>query len=301
MSCYACAAFRLVAYVLLTLILMPVQMLAILSGGRLADELPRIYHALCLRILNIELRVSGADLIDGPGVIVANHASYLDIPVLGALTRAAFVAKADVADWPVFGLLAKLSRTTFVERRTMRAREQNDQLGARLDRGDKLILFPEGTSNDGNRVLPFKSTLFAAAERTLPDRSPVRFQPVSIAATRLDGAPIGRDLRAFYSWYGDMDLAPHLWQFLALGKVTVELVVHPPVTLADAAGSRKALARMCEAAIARGHQDALSGIHQGVPARLIDGDLSGEPVGFSPLAIVSEDFRLFGPDRQFGS
>jgi len=240
-------------------------------------------------------------MMDGPGVIVANHASYLDIPVLGALTRGSFIAKTEVANWPVIGLLAKLSRTTFIERRAVRSREQNDQLSERLGNGDKLILFPEGTSNDGNRVLPFKSTLFAAAERVMPDGSPVRFQPISIAATRLDGAPIGRDLRAFYSWYGDMDLAPHLWQFLALGKVTVEIVVHAPVTLADAAGSRKELARICEARVAEGHQAALRGLHQGVPVQLIDSGLSGELIGCSPLAIISEDFRLFGPDRQFGS
>ncbi|MBC45994.1 MAG: 1-acyl-sn-glycerol-3-phosphate acyltransferase [Thalassospira sp.] len=301
MNCYVCAAIRLMAYVLLTLVLLPVQMVAIAARLKLADELPRFYHALCLRILHIEVRVSGVDMMDGPGVIVANHASYLDIPVLGALTRGSFIAKTEVADWPVFGLLAKLSRTTFIERRAARSREQNDQLSQRLGDGDKLILFPEGTSNDGNRVLPFKSTLFASAERVMPDGSPVRFQPISIAATRLDGAPIGRDLRAFYSWYGDMDLAPHLWQFLALGKVTVEIVVHAPVTLADAAGSRKELARICEARVAEGHQAALRGLHQGVPVQLIDSGLSGELIGRSPLAIISEDFRLFGPDRQFGS
>lgn len=301
MNCYLCAAIRLMAYALLTLVLLPVQVVAIAGRLKLAEELPRFYHALCLRILHIEVRVSGVDMMDGPGVIVANHASYLDIPVLGALTRGSFIAKTEVAKWPVIGLLAKLSRTTFIERRAVRSREQNDQLSQRLGNGDKLILFPEGTSNDGNRVLPFKSTLFAAAERVMPDGSPVKFQPISIAATRLDGAPIGRDLRAFYSWYGDMDLVPHLWQFLALGKVTVEIVVHSPVTLADAAGSRKELARMCEARVAHGHQAALRGLHQGVPVQLIDSDLSGELIGFSPLAIISEDFRLFGPDRQFGS
>ncbi|RCK35353.1 acyl-phosphate glycerol 3-phosphate acyltransferase [Thalassospira xiamenensis] len=300
MNCYACAAIRLLAYALLTLILIPVQVMAIAFRLRLADDLPRVYHAFCLKILHIELRVSGAELMDGPGVIVANHASYLDIPVLGALVRGSFIAKTEVASWPVFGTLAKLQRSTFVERRPVRAREQNDQISQRLADGHKLILFPEGTSNDGNRVLPFKSTLFGVAERTMPDGSPVKVQPVSIAATRLDGAPIGRDLRAFYSWYGDMDLAPHLWQFLALGKVTVELVVHPPVTLADA-GSRKELARMCETAVARGHHAALTGMHQGVPVPLIDNGRSGDLIGFSPLAIVSEDFRLFGPDRQFGS
>ncbi|MCC9621271.1 1-acyl-sn-glycerol-3-phosphate acyltransferase [Thalassospira sp. MA62] len=301
MNCYACAALRLMVYALLTITLIPVQVVFIALRLRLADELPRFYHALCLRILNIEVRVSGVDLMKGPGVIVANHASYLDIPVLGALSHGSFIAKSEVAHWPVFGLLAKLSRATFVERRASQSREQSDQLSQRLRNGDKMFLFPEGTSNDGNRILPFKSTLFAAAERTMDDGSQVKFQPVSIAATRLDGAPIGRNLRALYSWYGDMDLAPHLWQFLALGRVTVEVVVHAPLTLADAAGSRKTLTRMCEAKVAQGHQAALSGIHQGVPVQLIDSGLSNDLVGCSPLAIVCEDFRLFGPHGHFGA
>lgn len=114
------------------------------------------------------------------------------------MVRGSFIAKTEVASWPIFGTLAKLQRSTFVERRPARARDQNDQISQRLADGHKLILFPEGTSNDGNRVLPFKSTLFGVAERTLPDGSQVKVQPVSIAATRLDGAPIGRDLRAFY-------------------------------------------------------------------------------------------------------
>jgi 1-acyl-sn-glycerol-3-phosphate acyltransferase len=289
-------------YALLTLSLLPVQMVAVGMRLKLADQLPRVYHALCLKILNIEVRVSGVPFAEGPGIIVANHASYLDVPVLGALTQGSFIAKKEVASWPVIGLLAKLQRSTFVERRPARAKMQNDQLGQRLASGHKMIMFPEGTSNDGNRVLPFKSTLFGVAERILPDGSQVRIQPVSIAATRLDGAPIGRDLRAFYSWYGDMDLAPHLWQFLALGRVTVEVVVHPPMTLAQA-GSRKDLARKCEAVVARGHQAALTGAHDGAPVSLWGTNGPGDLIGHAPLAIVSEDFRLFGPTtpRHIGS
>ncbi|AUG54733.1 lysophospholipid acyltransferase family protein [Thalassospira marina] len=293
MSCYPCAAIRLLIYAVLTLVLLPVQMVALALRLKLADDLPRFYHGLCLKIMHIEVRYSGAPLMEGSGIIVANHASYLDIPVLGAMTKGSFIAKKEVASWPVFGLLAKLQRCTFVERRPVRAREQTLEIKQRLASGHKLILFPEGTSNDGNRVLPFKSTLFGVADTLLPDGSQVMVQPVSIAATRLDGAPMGRDLRAFYSWYGDMDLAPHLWQFLALGKVTVEVVVHPPMTLAQA-GSRKEMARICESLVVQGHQAALSGANQGAQIPLPEGRRSGELIGCSPLAIVFEDFRLFG-------
>ncbi|WP_245835140.1 lysophospholipid acyltransferase family protein [Thalassospira mesophila] len=280
-------------YALLTFSLIPVQMVAVAFNLKLADDLPRFYHALCLKIMHIEVRLSGEPLIEGGGVLVANHASYLDIPILGAMTKGSFIAKKEVASWPIFGLLAKLQRSTFVERRPVRAREQTDQISQRLASGHKLILFPEGTSNDGNRILPFKSTLFGVAESVLPDGSQVKIQPVSIAATRLDGAPMGRDLRAFYSWYGDMDLAPHLWQFLALGKVTVEVVIHPPMTLAQA-GSRKEMARRCESLVIQGHQAALTGANHGASVPLLDTKRPGDLIGCSPLAVVFEDFRLFG-------
>jgi 1-acyl-sn-glycerol-3-phosphate acyltransferase len=292
-SCYPCAAIRLLIYALLTLTLLPVQMVAVALRLKLADDLPRFYHGLCLKIMHIDVQYSGEPLLEGGGIIVANHASYLDIPILGAMTKGSFIAKKEVANWPVFGLLAKLQRCTFIERRPVRAREQTIEISQRLANGHKLILFPEGTSNDGNRVLPFKSTLFGVAETVLPDGSQVKVQPVSIAATRLDGAPMGRDLRAFYSWYGDMDLAPHLWQFLALGKVTVEVVVHPPMTLAQA-GSRKDMSRICESLVVQGHQAALTGAKQGAAVSLPDTRRPGDLIGCTPLAVVFEDFRLFG-------
>ncbi len=293
MSCYPCAAIRLLIYALLTLVLIPVQMVAIALRLKLADDLPRFYHGLCLKIMHIEVRYSGVPLMEDSGIIVSNHASYLDIPILGAMTKGGFIAKKEVASWPVFGLLAKLQRCSFVERRPTRAKQQTTELSQRLANGHKLILFPEGTSNDGNRVLPFKSTLFAVAETVLPDGSQVKVQPVSIAATRLDGAPMGRDLRAFYSWYGDMDLVPHLWQFFALGKVTVEVVVHPPMTLAQA-GSRKEMARKCESLVVQGHQAALSGATRGAQVPFSEERRSGDLIGSCPLAVVFEDFRLFG-------
>src|SRR3546814_4926008 len=90
----------------------------------------------------------------------------------------------------------------------------------RLEAGDDLVLFPEGTSGDGNRVLAFKSALFSVAERR-PQGEPLTVQPVSIAYTRLDGLPLGRYLRPFFAWYGDMELGPHLWHAIGLGRVTV--------------------------------------------------------------------------------
>ena len=146
-----------------------------------------------------------------PTLFVCNHSSYLDITVLGSMILGSFVAKTEVASWPFFGMLAKLQRTIFVDRRRHSTHTQRDDLLARLTEGDNVILFPEGTSNDGNRVLPFRSALFSVAE---PRRhgggegqiKDLIVQPVSIAYVRLNGLPVGHGLRPLFAWYGDMEL-----------------------------------------------------------------------------------------------
>lgn len=215
------------------------------------------WHAGSCRVAGIRPSVHGTPVRDRPVLFVANHVSYFDISVLGATLDACFVAKSEVNGWPIFGYLARLQRTVFVERRARRAADQRDAIADRLRSGDSLILFPEGTSSDGNRALRFKSALFDAANVDL-DSGQVEVQPVSIAYTRFDGMPMGRMLRPFYAWYGDMDLAPHLWRALGMGTIGVELVFHRPVRLNDF-GSRKALAQHCEKVVADGLSDALYG------------------------------------------
>jgi 1-acyl-sn-glycerol-3-phosphate acyltransferase len=192
-----------------------------------------------------------------PTLFVANHASYTDITILGATIPGSFVAKAEVARWPFFGWLAKLQRTVFVDRKPRTTHAQRDALAERLEAGDDLILFPEGTSNDGLRVLPFKSALFSVAEYRAHGE-PLAVQPVTVAYTRLDGMPIGRAWRPLLAWYGGMNLGPHLWTLVGLGIVTVVVEFHPVVTIADF-GSRKALSDHCRRVIAQGLATALSG------------------------------------------
>jgi 1-acyl-sn-glycerol-3-phosphate acyltransferase len=179
------------------------------------------------------------------------------------LIASSFIAKTEVAGWPFFGWLAKLQRTVFVDRRVRSARLQRDAMTERLAVGDALILFPEGTSGDGNRVLPFKSALFGAVEE-MQGIVPVEVQPVSIAYTRLDGIPLGRVLRPFFAWYGTVELAPHLWGMIGLGALEVVVQFHPPVSIADC-GSRKSLARYCQARAAGGMAAALAGRPQPMP------------------------------------
>jgi lyso-ornithine lipid O-acyltransferase len=254
---------RLALYFLWTLSLMPVQWAGLALGCRWARTLPIFYHRWCCRMLGFRVHLIGRPTAERPVLFAANHVSYTDITILGSLIPGSFIAKAEVADWPFLGWLAKLQRTIFVDRQILNAATQRDAICERLVAGDALILFPEGTSGDGNRPLPFKTALFGAAEKR-GDVGPVVVQPVSLAYTRLNGIPIGRSFRPFFSWYGAMGLVPHLWRMIGLGMVEVVVQFHPPTFLADC-GSRKALAGYCRARIAGGMAGALFGRPQPVP------------------------------------
>lgn len=250
------AVRRILVYLLLTAALIPVQAAALALGARLRETLPVFYHGLCCRLFGIRIVRRGRLSATRPTLFVCNHSSYLDIMVFSALMPVSFVAKAEVAGWPLFGLLAKLQRTVFVDRQRRSTRSQRDSIARRLAAGDNLILFPEGTSNDGNRILPFRSALFAVAEG--PGSENLAIQPVSLAYTRVEGMPVGHGWRPLLAWYGDMDMASHLWRVAGLARVTAEVEFHPPVSLAQF-GSRKALAEHCQHEVARGVARALAG------------------------------------------
>ena len=177
--------------------------------------------------------------------------------VLSSILDAAFIAKSEIAGWPILGRLARLQQTVFVERRRLRAANQRDAISERFRAGDRIILFPEGGSNDGQRVLPFKSALFSVAEQREGDR-PLTIQPVSLAYTRLDGIPLGRAFRPKFAWFGDMNLVSHLFEMLGMGKLTVEVTFHEPV-FSHEFKTRKALAECCQQVVGRGLDSALCG------------------------------------------
>jgi lyso-ornithine lipid O-acyltransferase len=254
---------RLALYCAWTAGLMPIQLVGLVLRRRWTSTLPVFYHRWCCRILGFRIRVIGTPTHERPVLYAANHISYIDITVLGSIIPGSFVAKSEVARWPFFGWLAKLQRSVFVDRRVRSIATQREMIGKRLAAGDALILFPEGTSGDGNRVLPFKSALFGAARQD-EGVGPVIVQPVSLAYTRLDGIPIGRLYRPFFAWYGAVDLVPHLWSMVGLGTVEVVLEFHPPTFLSDC-GSRKALAEYCHSRIAGGVAGALFDRRQPMP------------------------------------
>ncbi|HAH10353.1 MAG TPA: 1-acyl-sn-glycerol-3-phosphate acyltransferase [Alphaproteobacteria bacterium] len=254
----------LLGFLLITLAVMPVQWLAIRYNWALKDTLPIRYHRMVCRLIGIRIETFGKPVQDRGVFLAANHTSYLDIPILAAVIPVCYVAKADVGRWPLFGTLARLSRTVFVEReRRSRTAAQRDVIRERLEEGGTIVLFAEGTSSDGNRVLEFKSALLSAADGTvrLPDGSERRIivQPVSVAYTRLHGMPMGREYRPFFAWYGDMDLVPHLWEAFCLGPIDVVVHYHPPLTVDQFGGSRKALALQCQKLVAEGVAHALAG------------------------------------------
>lgn len=243
---------RIAGFVGLIVLGIPVQWVMLKTRiGR--KVLPFRFHRVMARVLGMRVTVKGK-IADGGGVLIAaNHTSWLDIVAISTVGPVSFVAKSQVGTWPVFKTLAKLQETILVVReKRSKTAEHRDTITGRLALGDNIVLFPEGTSSDGNRVLPFKSALMSAAEGEVPQKDgstqPIRVQPMSVAYTRLAGLPMGRRYRPFFAWYGDMDLVPHLMEGQRMGPIHVEITIHEPTTV-KAAGSRKALAEQCETLI----------------------------------------------------
>jgi 1-acyl-sn-glycerol-3-phosphate acyltransferase len=258
---------RLFLYVLWTLPMMPLQGLAVLLRIRpLYRWLPVLYHRVVCLILGIRVEVYGQPSRATPTLFVGNHVSYLDVEVISSILPVSFIAKSEVATWPFFGWLAKLQRTVFIERKRRATRVGRDGIQSRLDAGDDLVLFPEGTSSDGTRVLPFRSSMLGATQMR-HGRDPVPVQPFTIAYARLDGIPVGRLCRPFFTWYGDMELAPHLWSMVALGEVVAVVVFHDVVDI-DRLGDRKKLTDHCFRTSSRAVQAINRGRYDELPPRL---------------------------------
>jgi 1-acyl-sn-glycerol-3-phosphate acyltransferase len=239
---------------------MAAQAVFLLLRSPWAYRLPALYHRFVCRLLGIRRTVIGRPDSARPLLVVANHVSWLDIPVIGAELAVSFVARHEVSNWPVIGWFARLQRSVFVNRsrRTDTARV-NAEIAGRLRAGDVILLFAEGTSSDGNRVLPFRSSILGAAREALREGAgEIRIQPLAIAYTGFDGLPLDRRLRPRIAWYGAMDLGPHLWGLLKSGRIDVTLVWGEPLAFGPEAG-RKAAAKRLEDAVRRAATAALRG------------------------------------------
>jgi 1-acyl-sn-glycerol-3-phosphate acyltransferase len=251
--------FILTIFLAVTLPLMAVQYALLAFGMKQAKTLPHAYHKFVCRLLGIRLHVKGEMVESRPVLLIANHVSWLDITVLSAVRPLCFVAKAEVARWPFIGWLAKLQRSVFVDRtRRTLVRDKAGEIAERLAAGDAVVLFAEGTSSDGNRVLPFKTSLFsAAAVPAQASDSGAVVQTVTLTYTHLHGLPILRHERPAIAWYGDMDIPSHAWQLLKSGPIDVHIRIGEPVELADLR-DRKKLAAYSEIRIRRDYIEQLT-------------------------------------------
>lgn len=275
----------LTGFAVLTLPLMPVQALLVAVRSPLSRRLPHWYHRQVCRLIGVRLHIDGDVVRDRPVLLVSNHTSWLDIVVLSALAPVSFVAKREVGSWPGVGTLARLQRSVFVDReRRGKVADTANEIMARLASGDAVVLFAEGTSSDGNRVLPFRTSLFAAVKPSRavvaaraaasptattdaeaarsPTAAPdVAVQTVALVYTRIAGLPLGRAERSRVGWYGDMEMLSHAWELLKAGPIDVAVRVAAPEPLASYP-DRKALAQRSEVAV----RSAVIGLLRGRPA-----------------------------------
>ena len=220
---------------------------------RLKEYFPLIFHGFVCKLFSLRCEPVGEPTMDKPVLYVSNHISYLDVFVLGSMIEGSFVAKSEVSSWPVFGKLAKLQNTLFLERNARRAVDQIATLRNHLQQEGNLIMFPEGTSTSGTYVAPFRSTLFAAAEG-------VTIQPVTVAYVGREGKPMTQDERDRYAWYlpnpkehpktPNQPFVAHFFAGLRQDPCTVKVLFHETVTLE--AGDRKECALRCEALVRDG-------------------------------------------------
>lgn len=237
------AVRRLITILLWTLLCIPVQALLVLLPGRGRIAFAKIYHRGLCRLIGLRINVVGEQARQAPVLFVSNHSSWLDVLVLGAVLEACFVAKAEVGTWPLIRTVARLGRTVFVSRNRTQTKGEAGAIRERMGAGDSIILFPEGTTSDGGRVLPFRSAFLSVADHAR------LVQPVSVVFDRLGGLPACRRDRPLFAWYGDMDIGSHFWRLARRANARATVVLHQPIDPA-AYPDRKALSAACAAVVA---------------------------------------------------
>lgn len=244
-----------------TVLLLPFQIFASRAKRFWHKSLPMFWQGLMCKMMGLRVHSSGTIASDRPLLLVANHISWADILVLGSLGQLSFVAKSEVKSWPLFGTFAVLQNTVFIERdQKKKSGAQADAIASRLKQGDVLVLFAEGTSTDGNHILPFKSSLFGAAKVALQDAPDghVLVQPVSIAYTKLHGIAMGRYHRPVAGWPGNVALIKSLMGVMRAGAIDVEVTFGEPHVVTKST-NRKKLANMVETEIRAMHRSSLAG------------------------------------------
>ena len=191
----------------------------------------RLLFVGATKIFGIQVNISGIAK-KKKVLFVSNHISYLDILVLGSSVDAIFIAKSEIKGWPIINKLCSIGKTIFVERTEIRSvKSQMKVIEENMVKGFNVILFPEGTSSDGSKVLNFKSSLFGLID--FKNLRNYDIQPVSISYSKLDGLPLDKFFRPFLAWFGGMDLISHAWKFLGLGLSEVNVHFHNSKKFSD--------------------------------------------------------------------
>ena len=206
------------------------------AGHRLVEASSR----RMLAAVAVDVEVRGArPLVAGPVLWVANHVSWIDIQALGAIGGTRFIAKSEVRDWPIVGTMAARFGTLFIRRGHRRdAHRVKNAIAKLLVTGERVVVFPEGTTTDGSQVAPFHAALLqAAVDAAIP------VQPVAIRYREADGTP-----SAAAAFVDDMTFAGSLTRVLARPRLVAELTFGKPIWAADK--SRRELAARCRGVIA---------------------------------------------------
>ena len=234
----------LISIIILMGMLVPFYITAKLSAHA-NSACVRVAFFLGRMLWGIRVKKAGAVSHASPLLIVSNHFSYLDVFALGSSMDVRFTPKSEIASWPVIGFFCKITGCIFIDRRPSRTLQNKTSLDKAAEEGCVISLFPEGTTNDGSKLLPFKSSFFG-----ITGQHKMTVQPVSILYTGLNGKSLTPDNRHIVGWYGDAEFFPHLLTFLRQRSVDVTLVFHKAVQ-AESFASRKDLAKYCEEVIGR--------------------------------------------------
>ncbi len=224
----------------------PIQFFLNIFKLRLKNIYPLFFYKVIKNIAGINIDAEGFEKINknGTGTLyIANHVSWFDILCLGSILNARFIAKKEVASMGIFGFLAKLSNTFFIDNSNKnKIYQYNNFIREKLINGESLILFPEGTTSDGNSIRKFKSSLFECINSS---ESLINVQPISICYVRKNNLPMGIYSRRLIAWVGETSMVSSMKEFLSSGSITVNLIFHQKVSMRQFS-NRKELSAFCE-------------------------------------------------------
>lgn len=251
------AAIKFVIFTLWTTAVMLVAAFTYSFNREAHEKLIKIYCKSALKILGIKVGEKGYENIPEDSVMfVSNHTSYLDILVLGSKIKVRFTPKIEISKWPIINFLVKMSLPVYIHRNASKSLEQKKKIREIIEGGDSILIFPESTTNDGNEVLPFKSSMFGVAEpnENAHEDEHIAIQPISIVYTHIDGEIASEHNMDKVAWYGDMKFLPHFWNLLACKGAKVKIMYHSELYYEDF-GDRKSLSKHCEEIITKGVEE----------------------------------------------